>query len=228
LSADVEVLGTFKKALCFKAKTFAFLDQASRMWWSGHPLVPRNAEGFGKRFVRECSELLLAGDLAGVHAVYVNFHQAITQRHLEVGDFLRMEVLRETFEKYREDVDAGRRKASPAYELARLARKGDRPPVPVAYYITSTDSSLPLLDRYKLAESWDRHFRDEDPSYYLQRLDDFAAKFEVFFDSKDFKAIFSPEGLFPIDPGALRIRSAETPPEDEDFLENDFGIWLDV
>ncbi|HET6568291.1 MAG TPA: DNA polymerase, partial [Rhodothermales bacterium] len=122
-------------------------------------------------------------------------------------------TLKESLQTYLNDVKEGKRTRAAAYELAiahsresgRPVRKGDR----ISYYITGTTASVTAFEHARLAEAWDPARPDENTAYYLKRLDEFAQKFEPFFDLHSFRLIFSPEDLFGFSPEGIHILTRE-------------------
>ena len=106
---------------------------------------------------------------------------------------------------------SGKRSRSAAYELAIRrfqergvpAEKGDR----ISYYIQGTTLSVPAFESARLAEEWNADEPDENTTYYLKRLDEFADKFRPFFEPSDFRNIFSTEDLFGFDASNIPVRS---------------------
>ena len=206
--------GRFQRMLSYKKKNYALLTYDDRLKFKGSSLVARSNERFGRRFVREAIRCLLHEDVAGLHALYLRTRDRILAHDWDDADnFSRTETLKDTAEQYRDDVAAGRRPRAAAYELAleqahrtgQPARKGDR----ISYYVTGTTAGVTAFENCRLADQWDPAQPDENTAYYLKRLDEFARKFEPFFDEHDFRLIFSPEDLFGFSAEGIRIRLHE-------------------
>ncbi len=204
--------GRYRKMLSYKMKNYALLAYDGQLTFKGSSLVSRTTESFGRRFVRKAIQLLLHDDIDGLHQLYLETRKDITEhRWKEVSEFSRTETLKESISRYRQDVAGGHRTRSAAYELAihqmedtgTMVRRGDR----VSYYIGGTGTASPAFESARPAREWDHAHPDENTSYYLRRLDEFAGKFEPFFRKKDFRSIFSPEDLFGFDAAGIRIQS---------------------
>ncbi len=215
--------GRFQKMLSYKKKNYALLTYDGQLKFKGSSLVSRSNERFGRRFVREAIMLLLDEDIQGLHDLYLATRDRVLGHNWEsVDDFSRTETLKDTADRYRADVKAGKRTRAAAYELAirhaeetgQPPRKGDR----VTYYIAGTSTQVTSFEDARLAAMWDPGAPDENTAYYLKRLDEFARKFEPFFGEHDFRLVFSPEDLFGFDPSGVTVRIVETPPE---HLEED-------
>ncbi len=206
--------GRFKKMLSYKKKNYALLTYDDTLKFKGSSLVSRSTEAFGRRFVREAIELLLKEDVAGLHRLYIATRDAITAHDWQsVASFSRTETLKDTIDDYEAAVASGQRPRAASYELAkqhaettgRPPRKGDR----IAYYITGDRASVTAFEHCKLAEAWDPDEPDENTAYYLKRLDEFARKFDSFFDEHDFRLVFSPEDLFGFSAEGIAIQTSE-------------------
>lgn len=212
--------GRFEKMLSFKKKTYALRHADGHVTLKGSSLVSRSMERFGRQFVREAIRLLLAEDVAGLHALYLDTRRRIVAHDwASVESFQRVETLKEPLERYADDVAEGRRNRSAAYELAAaeaatgaVVRRGHR----VAWYVAAGGSAR-AFESARLAREWDPAAPDEDTAFYLDRLDQFASKFEAFFETPAMhRAVFSEEDLFGFDAGAVRLAVRERDPSEAD------------
>ncbi len=225
--------GRYKKMMSYKKKNYALLDESNRMIIKGSSLTSRAMERFLRRYVRQCIERFLQEDIEGLHRLYVGLATDITQHRLNVRDFSRVETLHEPFEEYKRGIAEGTRKHSAAYEAVKRAHAVVRPGEPVAYYTTGNHAGVKLIDHSRLAEEWDPNFPDENTAYYLSRLDEASAKFEVFFDPADYQRIFSQDDLFGFSAEGIRIqtrrlRQDQRAAAGEVDEERKFGIWLNT
>ena len=228
---SVALDGRYRKMLSYKKKNYALLEYDNRVRIKGSSLISRAMERFGRTYIEQCVDFLLNGDINGLHRLYGEYRRMIQEHRHEVGDFARVETLRESPEQYRQQVESGKRNRAAAYEVAlssgRPYRAGER----VVYYITGTDANVRGFENCKAAEEWDPNFPDENTAFYLRRLDELTEKFAEFFHPQDFRSIFSADELFPFEskgivPLVTPVRpEAEEPPENE--RKRDFGIWLD-
>lgn len=228
------VNGRYSLILSYKKKNYALLGLDGRVRIKGSSLNSRNAEPFGRRYLRECIEALLRRDIEDLHLLYAKYHGAITSQKLGVEDFARTEMLKESLEEYTTAVTAGNRNRAAHYEVAGSSgvrwRRGDR----VSYYITGNDLRIKGFEHAKLADEWDPNFPDENTRYYLKRLDELSRKFEVFFSSAEFGRIFLVDDLFPFSAEGIEIltnpvRAGEEEKEGEEAETQPIGltIWLD-
>lgn len=210
--------GRFQRMLSYKKKNYALLDYDGALKFKGSSLVSRSSERFGRRFVREAIRLLLEEDVGGVHNLYLRHRRQITAHDWEgVESFQRVETLKASVTDYERSVAAGERTRSAAYEVAkqeaertgRAPRIGDR----VAYYIAEGGGRV--FETARPADAWDAREPDESTPFYLDRLDQLAARFEPFFETAaQFRLVFSEEDLFGFDPSGVRLVVRERDPEE--------------
>ena len=226
--------GRYKRILSYKKKNYALLGYDHRIIIRGSSLISRSIERFGRNFIKSCIEGLLEGNLDAIHTLYVGLRKDIGSHALSVADFARTETLRDSLEKYSRDVTAGVRNRTASYELAlstaRPWKAGDR----ITYYITGSDPHARGFENAKLADEWDPNFPDENVGYYLKHLDEFAKKFEVFFEDRDFHVIFSADDLFSFSPKGITIltrsvehEGGESAEEEQESSQIEPKIWLD-
>jgi len=206
--------GRFKKMLSYKKKNYALLTYDDELKFKGSSLISRSNEPFGRRFVRQAIRLLLDEDVAGLHALYMDYRDQIMASDWEsVDSFARTETLKDTIADYEKDVESGKRPRAATYELAKKrseetgqpVRKGDR----ITYYITGDSANVTAFKHCRLAKAWDPENPDENTAYYLKRLDEFARKFQPFFADADFRLVFSPEDLFGFSADGIEIQRTE-------------------
>jgi DNA polymerase I len=223
--------GRYKKMLSYKKKNYALLDHHDRITIKGSALTSRSMEPFLRSYVRQCIECLLREDFDALHRLYVALATDISAHRLDVHAFARRETLHDSWEAYEKGVKDGTRKQSAVYEAIRRAEVVMKPGDVVSYYITGTSAGVRLMDHSRLAEEWDPNFPDENTAYYLSRLAETSARFEVFFEPADYKRIFSLDDLFGFSSSGVRmvtrrLRLQESPPLPDESQE--FGIWLDL
>ena len=96
-----------------------------------------------------------------------------------------------------------------AERTGRVPRLGDR----VAYYIAEGGGRV--FEAARPADAWDPAAPNESTAFYLDRLDQLAARFQPFFETEaQFRLVFSEEDLFGFDPAAVRLVVREREPED--------------
>ena len=204
--------GRFQSMLSFKKKTYALLGYDGSLKVKGSSLVSRSVERFGRRFVRRAIELLLQEDIAGLHALFLDVRRRILDHDWKgVESFQRTETLKLTLAAYDRAVADGARPRAAAYELARRMRAAGREVrrgTRVAYYIATGGGRA--FEAARAADEWDPSNPDEDTAYYLDRLDQFASKFETFFATPHgFRQVFGEEDLFGFDASGITLAVRE-------------------
>jgi DNA polymerase elongation subunit (family B) len=231
---NLSIDGRYKKMLSYKMKNYALLGYDNKITIKGSSLISRNMKKFGKHFIEQCIDALLNDNIESLHTLYVSLSKDISGHKLSVADFAKTETLKDSIEQYSEEVEAGRRNRTASYEVAISSsvhwKQGDK----ISYYITGSDANVKGFEHCKLADEWDPNFPDENIQYYLKRLDEFSKKFEIFFEPRDFRAIFSVDDLFPFSAQGIKILTLpvqqETVAVEEDVSEEimvEPKIWLD-
>ena len=211
--------GRYERMLSFKKKTYALLGYDGTLKIKGSSLVSRSTERFGRRFVRRAIEFLLSEDVTALHSLYLEHRQRIIAHDWAgASSFQRVETLKQPLAQYERDVAAGKRNRTAAYELAKEKATRTSEPIRVgeriAYYIASGGGTR-VFETARLASDWDPTAPDEDTAHYLGRLDQFASKFEAFFESDHaFRQVFSEEDLFGFDASGIRLAVRERAPEE--------------
>ncbi|HEX9006893.1 MAG TPA: DNA polymerase domain-containing protein [Bacteroidota bacterium] len=208
--------GRYPRMVSFRKKNYALLTTEGRVSIKGSSLVSRSMEGFGRSFIRRGVELLLQEDIAGLHALYLEYYGKISEHKLHVREFARVETLKDQTSVYTEEVLGGKRNRSAAYEVALAQGRAVRPGERIAFYITGSDPNVRGFEHCRSVDDWNPNFPDENTAFYLRRLNEFAGKFEDFFSPQHFHEIFSPEGLFPFDPSGIRPLVTPVAPEQEE------------
>jgi DNA polymerase elongation subunit (family B) len=227
----VSLDGRYRKMFSYKKKNYALLGYDDRIRIKGSSLISRSMEQFGRTYIHQAIDYLLNNDIEGLHALYTQLRQAILDHALDVKDFARVEAVKDPIAQYEEEVSAGRRNKSAAYEVARSSGRPVKPGDRIAYYITGNDPNPKSFENCKPAEEWDPHFPDENTPFYLRRLDEFSEKFAPLFQPRDHRALFSAEDLFPFNPAEITLLLTELGPGSRDSAEErapqDFDIWLE-
>ena len=156
--------GRYEAMLSLKIKNYVLVDYAGRKTFRGASVRSRADEPFGRKFISEAVDLLLADDKAGVGRLYEEYADAIRSGRMPIEEFARRErVTQKTFSS-----DQKKRMASVA--------EG----VKVGEYITIYERSngeLGLASEYN---------GDVDKDYLLDKLHKFACRLrEAFGDEFD-------------------------------------------
>ncbi|MBU1297563.1 MAG: hypothetical protein KKF20_00755 [Bacteroidetes bacterium] len=225
--------GRYKKILSYKKKNYATIDYDNRMRIKGSALISKNLKRFGKNYIQQCVECLLNENFKALHNLYINIYRDIVNHNWQVQDFMRVETLKESLERYSHEIKAESRNRSAAYELAMKSDRSWKVGDKIAYYITGIDANIRTFENCKLAEEWNPLFPDENTAYYLKNLEDFSKKFEGFFNKEDYAAIFTTEEMLDFSIESIKIintqLSGDQQTDDEqekETLSGDHTIWL--
>jgi DNA polymerase elongation subunit (family B) len=227
---SVALDGRYKKMLSYKMKNYALLGYDNRMIMKGSSLVSRSIERFGRTYIQRCVDCLLRDDIEGLHHLYTMLRNDILEHKLDVRDFARTESLKEPLTEYQRAVEMGRRNRNAAYEIALATDRTFKPGDAVSYYITGTDPNVRTFEYCKPVAQWDPNFPDENVAYYIRRLDEISEKFKDFFTPRDYRAIFSPDDLFPFSATGIAPVTRQliaSPSEEEHTQSGEPGIWLE-
>jgi DNA polymerase I len=221
--------GRFNKMLSYKKKNYALLHYDNRITIKGSSLISRSIERFGRNYIQQCIDCILNGRIQDLHNLYVELERTIREHGLDVNDFARTEVIRDSPQEYHREVEEGKRNKSAAYELALSSSRAYKAGSRIRYYITGGDANVRGFENAKEAHEWDSNFPDENTEYYLKRLEEFSEKFKIFFSEKDFKAIFSTEDLFGFSPESIVIvnRKVKGLEEEGEERSENYSIELD-
>lgn len=207
--------GRYQKMLSYKKKNYALLHYTDRISIRGSSLISRSIERFGRSYIQQCIDALINNRISELHGLYIELEKTIREHGMDINDFARSDILKDTLDAYSNDVREGKRNRSAAYEIALRSSRRYKLGSRVRYYITGDDANVRGFENAKEVSEWDANFPDENTAYYLKRLEEFSSKFEIFFSEKDFKQIFSTEDLFGFDPSSIHIINTQLKSESE-------------
>jgi DNA polymerase I len=187
----LEFDGRYAAMLSHEPKNYALQAYDGALQLRGVAFRSSRAEPFGLRFLQEALARLLASDVAGVRAVYVETARAVRRRELPSADFVSRVRLTKSPEAYQ----AGReqRRELPYEALLAAGRTrwqaGERVHV---YRSVRGPRLLEELDEARLERA-----RDYDVDYYLRVLrESYAARLVRALTPEDFAAVVAdPEQL---------------------------------
>ncbi len=88
--------GRYRKMLSYKPKNYALEGYDGKITLKGSSLTSRSVERFGRKYVRNCIEAILHGDVGRLHGEYVDRYREISSNGLPVEEFSRTETLKDT------------------------------------------------------------------------------------------------------------------------------------
>jgi len=156
--------GRYQAMLSVKTKNYVLLGYDGKLTYKGASLRSRADERFGREFITQAIQWLLAGQPERVSEEYKRLAHAILNGELPIEHLCRRERITEK----------SRLSHHPLYELAGRFQVGD--------YINvyrRKDGSLGLLEEYA---------GDEDREHYVEKLYKFACRLQELFP--DFERLF--------------------------------------
>jgi len=160
--------GRYEVMLSLKAKNYVLVSYEGKKTFKGSSLRSRADERFGRRFLSEAVDLLLADDKNALAALYTDMFTKIENRELGIEQIARRErVTENTFKS-----EAKKRNAA---AMAGLT-VGD-----YAILYQREDKSLALAADYD---------HDEDIEYYQTKLYKFAQRLQAAIGDDDFERLF--------------------------------------
>ncbi len=220
--------GRFKRMLSYKKKNYALLDYTDKIHIKGSSLISRSIEKFGRSYIQQCVDCVLNNRIQDLHNLYIELEKTIREHGLDIADFAKTEILKDSLQEYKRDIAEEKRNKSASYELALNSLRSYKQGSKIQYYITGTDANVKGFENAKEAYTWDANFPDENTEYYLKRLNEFSKKFEIFFNERDFNTIFSTEDLFGFDPQTIVVvNRKEKVFEKNESREDNYTIEFD-
>ena len=184
----LEYDGRYAAMLSHEPKNYALLPYRGPLVLRGVAFRSRRAEPFGEDFLRRALERLLAGDVPGVHAVYLHTIDALRGRRLptravaarvrltrDPAEYLAQRASRREL-PYEALLAAGRTTWTPGERVRCYRATGDRP----GLLPDDRDDDVAVDDP-----------RDYDATHYVQLLrTTFAARLATAFTPDDFATVF--------------------------------------
>jgi DNA polymerase elongation subunit (family B) len=146
--------GRYAVMLSLKAKNYVLVSHEGKKSFKGSSLRSRADERFGRKFLAQAVDLLLADDKQGLSALYTDLLEKIEERELGIEEIARRErVTEKTFSS-----DAKKRAAQAMEGLSvgdyavLYQREGDRALVLASEYADDEDVEYYQTKLYKFAE----------------------------------------------------------------------------
>lgn len=192
--------GRYSRMLSYKKKNYALLTYDNKLIIKGSALISRSFENYILNFMRDCIEFIITDRLDLIPKIYTGLKDEIQNLKININDLARTEILNDTYEEYDKAVKSGRRQRGAAYEIA-YKYYGNKfyPGMKVSYYITGDDPNVKIYENCELVEFFNPNFPNVNKAYYLKKLEEYVARFEVFFTKEDFNLLFPKEGMLIFD-----------------------------
>jgi DNA polymerase, archaea type len=206
---QLEFDGRYAAMLSHEPKNYALLAYDGTLLLRGVAFRSSRAEPFGEAFLRRAIDRLLAGDVCGVRAAYLETVRALRRRELRTHDVSSRVRLTKSPERYLEARES-RRELSYEAMLASGRRSwsiGDR--VRVYRKQDGSGGVVPDADEALLESGEAADRRDYDVEHYKRvLLDTFAARLARAFTPDDFADVFAdPDQLSLFSPSLATMRT---------------------
>lgn len=159
--------GRFSSMLSLKIKNYLLVDYAGRKIFKGSSLRNRADEKFGRKFISEAVDLLLADKPMEAAQLYKDTAEKIANGKMPLEDFARRErITAKTFSSTQKKRQAAAATGAKVGEYIRVYEKNNR--------------EIGLAENYA---------NDEDRNYYIEKLYKFASRLKPAFGD-DFDILF--------------------------------------
>jgi DNA polymerase elongation subunit (family B) len=176
----LELDGRYAAMLSYKMKTYALLDEQGRVILRGSGFRSRGLEPFQRRLIEEIVTLLLRGERTAVKAVVDRWLADFAAHRVPPRLFARTETVSEPIEAYRQQVLAGLRPVSAAYEVAASAGRTWAPGDQVSYYVAGRSAHPAVSECARPLADWDPDRPDENVEYYQTKVREVWERFRPF------------------------------------------------
>jgi len=187
---QLELEGRYAAMLSHEPKNYALLDYDGELFLRGVAFRSSRAEPFGQAFLRRALLSLLAGDVPGVRAAYMETIDALRSRELPTRDVAARVRLTKTPERYFESRE--QRRELPYEAMLASGRESWHVGDKVRIYRTRDGGAAvaPELDDEGASDIGDP--RDYDLTHYERLLrDSFATRLARAFTPADYATVFA-------------------------------------
>jgi DNA polymerase, archaea type len=181
---ELEHDGSYRAMFCYKAKNYALFD-GTKVTIRGSALRSRGIEPFLKKLGDQLIRFLLGASAESPLALAEDYRKRIAARAADVRELAKSENLGQSAESYEKFVAGGgkprRASAEAALQLTPRPRMGDR----VAYFIAPKRQGMTAdWQRARPVVLFDPVTVPYDSDYYLEKLDDWLARYGPFIGHK--------------------------------------------
>ena len=175
---ELEFDAEYPAMYCYKAKNYALLNDDSTISVSGAALKSRALEGFQRRFIQAVLHSKLTGQPDILENCYTELKNSIANKTIDLSELVKSEVLSDSPENYkRKQGTPGFRRSAP-YELALASGKKFRAGDKVEFYVIGSKAKVAVVENSKLFSDAEPGMRDENSTYYLNKLDELYKQFK--------------------------------------------------
>lgn len=181
---ELEHDGRYRAMWCYKAKNYALYD-GEKVTLRGSALRSRGIEPYLKKLSDQLITFLVGASEQSPLALADEFRRKLGSRTLPVEELIKSETLSQNPDAYARFIEQGgkprRASAEVALQMTPRPRMGDR----VSYYVTPrTKGRTSDWQRARPAALFDSEAAPYDPSYYLEKLDDWMTRYGGFLGVK--------------------------------------------
>jgi DNA polymerase, archaea type len=181
---ELEYDGKYAAMFCYKAKNYALYD-GEKLLLRGSAFRSRGIEPYLQRLTDQLIHFLVGSAPDSPLVLLEDYRRRLAQRTLPVAEIAKSETLSQDPNAYEHVIGLGgkprRASAEAALQLDPRPRMGER----VSYYIgVRTPGRTSDWQRARPLELFDAASAPYDPSYYLDKLDDWLKRYGVFLGIK--------------------------------------------
>jgi DNA polymerase I len=185
---ELEYDGRYTAMFCYKAKNYALYD-GTKLTIRGSALRSRGIEPYLKKISDRLIRFLVGAETESPLVLVEDYRRRIADRTATVGELAKSEVLSMNPDAYERNMNEGgkprRASAEAALQLTPRPRMGER----LAYYITAkAKGKTSDWQRAKPVALYDAANAPYDPTYYVDKLDDWIERYGVFLGASVAKA----------------------------------------
>jgi DNA polymerase I len=184
---DLELDGRYPAMFSYKMKNYALLDERGRLIIKGSGLRSRGLELFQRDWLEEMLTLLLKGEREKIPDLYQCYLDDIENHRKDIAWLAKTETLQDSLQSYQAKVNAKKRNAAAAYELALKSQRRCQPGDQITYYVTGVKTKIKISENCKLATQWDPQHPDENVEHYKAKLKELYEKFKPWFEFENFQ-----------------------------------------
>jgi DNA polymerase elongation subunit (family B) len=185
---DLEFDGRYAAMVCYKAKNYALYD-GTVLTLRGSAFRSRAMEPFLQKLTDRLLRHLVGADPQPPGVLWTEYREKIARRELPVADLAKSESLSQAPDAYERSMAEGgkprRAAAEAALQLEPRPRMGER----ISYYIGPKAKGRSAdWQRARPLQRYDRDTAPYDPSYYLEKLQDWRSRYARFLPPEDERA----------------------------------------
>ena len=181
---ELEYDGRYESMWCYKAKNYALYD-GKTITLRGSALRSRGIEPYLKKLSDQLITFLLGASPDSPLVMLEDYRTRLASRSVPVEELAKSETLNQNPDAYERLIAEGgkprRASAEVALQLTPRPRMGDR----VSYYVTGrTKARTSDWQRARALLLYDAEAAPYDPSYYIEKLDDWLTRYGSFLGVK--------------------------------------------